>query len=109
MRFQQRGTVPLDAVANVRMTPAEKASLKAEAEAAGLSLSELVRRRALGRTVTAKIDTQMIAELRRQGGLMKKIFADTDGAHAALTGEALAEIQAYIKLLREQQERVNDR
>lgn len=109
MKFQMRGSVPLDAVCNVRCTPAEKAALKAEAEAAGLSLSELVRRRALGRTVTARADTQMIAELRRQGGLLKQIFAKSEGLYSDLTASALREVQALIKSLRQKIESGDDR
>jgi len=74
MPFEQIGPVKLDAVVNVRLTPGEKADLVRQATDAGLSLSELVRRRALGRCVDAATDRSMIRELNRIGGLLKQIY-----------------------------------
>ena len=50
---------------NVRLTAAEKAKLREDAELASLSVSEFVRRRSLGRPVLAKVNAAVIRELRR--------------------------------------------
>ena len=64
MVFQTHGIEPLDAVINVRLTSAEKAALKEDADLAGLSMSELVRRRYFGRPIIASADVVMLKELR---------------------------------------------
>ncbi len=55
----------------MRLTAAERKQLHEDADLAGMSVSELVRRRALGRTIHAATDLMMIRELRRLGGLQK--------------------------------------
>ena len=53
-----------------RLTPAEALTLKANAAAAGLTVSEFCRRRILGLTVTppaARADAALIAEVNRIG------------------------------------------
>ena len=49
MPFKTHGLDPLSAVINVRLTATEKTRLKEDADLAGLSLSELVRRRYFGK------------------------------------------------------------
>ena len=75
-----------------RLTPAERAELEAAAELAGLTVSEYVRRRALGRKVVAPralTDAQTLGELRRLGGLVKHLATigqgNPDDLRAALT------------------------
>ena len=80
-----------------RLTEADRKDLVAQASAAGLSLSEYVRRRALGHPVLARADAAMIRELRRQGGLIK---------HFALSGslatpEAREALRLLVTLLKE--------
>lgn len=55
----------------IRLTNAERDKLEKMAEAAGISVSELIRRRAFGRAVQASSDMTTIRELRRLGGLQK--------------------------------------
>jgi hypothetical protein len=50
MPFARRGSAALTARLDVRMAPAEKAQLREIADAAGIDVAELVRRRALGLT-----------------------------------------------------------
>ena len=64
-RSQRIGTENPDAIVNVRLTAAEKAKLREDAELASLSVSEFVRRWSLGRPVLAKVDAAVIRELRR--------------------------------------------
>lgn len=95
MPFTARG-MPLSAVVNVRLTETEKEQLKEDADAAGLSLSELVRRRATGRPVLANADAVMIRELRRLGGLLKLVHTESGGAYSRATADALKAVTEYI-------------
>lgn len=59
----------------IRVTPEEKARLAAQADMAGLSVSEYLRRRFFGgRPLVAHTDALMVRELRRIGGLLKHNF-----------------------------------
>jgi len=60
-----------------RVTPKERAEIAEAAVVAGLTKSDYIRRRVLGRKVPVKIDHQMINELRRQGGLLKHLWAES--------------------------------
>ena len=78
-----------------RLTPPERAELEAAAETAGMTVSEYVRRRALGRRVVAAralADTQTLNELRRLGGLVKHLAATGNGSPDDLRA-ALAELR----------------
>ncbi len=79
----------------VRLTATERAELEAAAEKAGLTLSEYIRRRALGRRVAAPralTDIQTLNELRRLGGLVKHLAL---GGHidAEACRDALSELR----------------
>lgn len=59
----------------IRVTEREKTRLTEQAEIAGLSLSEYMRRRFFGgRPLAAHTDLSTVAELRRIGGLLKHNF-----------------------------------
>ena len=58
----------------IRVTEREKMPLTEQAEIAGLSLSEYMRRRFFGGRLAAHLDLNAIAELRRIGGLLKHNF-----------------------------------
>lgn len=59
----------------IRVTEREKTRLTEQAEIAGLSLSEYMRRRFFGgRPLVAHTDLSAVAELRRIGGLLKHNF-----------------------------------
>jgi hypothetical protein len=59
----------------LRVTPFEKEKLRDDADIAGLSLSELIRRRYFGVPIRARTDMVTIKELRRFGGLLKSNFS----------------------------------
>jgi hypothetical protein len=99
MPFETQGLEPLDAVINVRLTAAEKARLKEDADLAGLSMSELVRRRYFGRPIVANVDAVMLKELRRIGGLLKHIHNESNGIYSKETAAVLAVLKAYIEKL----------
>ncbi|MBI1689662.1 MobB mobilization protein [Methylorubrum sp. DB1722] len=69
----QRGseTRKLTQQVGIRLTEEEYERLVGEAQAAGLTLAGLTRRRLLGLHITAQVDAELIRELRRLGGLAK--------------------------------------
>lgn len=82
-----------------RVTIEERQEIQEQSEASGLSVSEYVRRRALGRRVDSVTDVKMISELRRQGGLLKKIFNDSNGMYNEEIKIALDNINKFIESL----------
>jgi uncharacterized protein (DUF1778 family) len=99
MPFETNGPERLDAVVNVRLTTAEKSRLKDDADLAGLSVSEFVRRRSFGRAIIAQADAVTIKELRRLGGLVKHLHNETGGVYSRETAAALVALRAYIEQL----------
>ena len=69
---------PLDQRVTIRLTQAEKNQLIEEADLAGLTTAELIRRRYFGKPIIAATDAATIRELRRTGGLLKHIFSQSD-------------------------------
>ena len=96
----------LEARIDFRVTIEERHEIQKGAEASGLSVSEYVRRRALGRRVDSVTDVKMISELRRQGGLLKKIYSESGGMYSEKTSVALASINRFIESL--EREVLND-
>ena len=99
MPFAKKGAAALTERLDVRMSPAEKKQLREIATTAGIPVAELVRRRALGRRVVARTDATTIRELRRLGGLVKKVHIDSGGAYSRDTAAVLDALrQAIAKL-----------
>jgi len=94
--FRKKGQSGLTERLDVRVAPAEKAEIRAIAKDAGLAVAELVRLRVLGRLVVSRTDATTIRDLRRLGGLLKKVHLDSGGAYSEQTGAALAELRAAI-------------
>lgn len=99
MPFEVQGDQPLTVRISVRVTSEEKARLEEDARKAGLSVSELVRRRYFGRPIVASADMQMVKEVRRLGGLLKHIHNQSGGAYSRETSEALRELNRYMRSL----------
>ncbi|MBR0074453.1 MAG: MobB mobilization protein [Synergistaceae bacterium] len=89
----------LEARIDFRVTREERQEIQEQAEASGLSVSEYVRRRALARRVDSVTDVKMISELRRQGGLLKKIYTESGEMYSKETSAALGRINRFIELL----------
>jgi hypothetical protein len=96
MPFRKKNPSGLTQRLDVRVAPGEKAEIRAIAKGAGLTASELVRLRVLGRPVIGRTDATTIRELRRLGGLLKMVHLDSGGAYSEQTGEALSELRAAI-------------
>ena len=99
MPFARKGEVGLTKRLDVRVAPAEKEQLRRIAADAGLAVAELVRARAVGRPVVSRVDATAIRELRRLGGLLKKVHVDSGGAYSKETASALAALRAAIDRL----------
>jgi len=99
MPFETKGPEPLDAVINVRLASWEKTRLKEDADLAGLSIAELVRRRYFGRPIIANADAVMLKELRRIGGLLKHVNNESKGIYSKQTEEALVALKEYFRKL----------
>jgi len=99
MPFGRKGATGLTERLDVRVAPDEKEQLRAIADAAGIVVAELVRRRALGRPVVSRTDETTIRELRRLGGLLKMVHVESGGAYSRETAAALAALHAAIRRL----------
>lgn len=95
-RPKLRDTEKKEKRVTVRFRSGEMEELTEQAGVCGLSVSEFVRRRSLGRRVVPTVDLRMIAELRRIGGLMKHYFNETGGLHGDKTAEILDELRCAI-------------
>ena len=69
---------PLDQRITIRLSQTEKNLLVEDADLAGLTTSELIRRRYFGKPIITATDRATIRELRRVGGLLKHIFSQSD-------------------------------
>ena len=89
----------------VRFRSGELEELSNQAEICGLSVSELLRRRALEMRVVSVIDSKMLSELRRIGGLIKHLFNETNGLYRQKTSALLDELHAAaIRIGRKREE-----
>lgn len=96
MPFEVKGDEAATVVVRLRMTPTEKLRLRDDAQLAGLTMSELIRRRTFGRTVTASADLATVRELRRLGGLLKLVHNESRAAYSQATADAIAALRAAI-------------
>ena len=92
-----RSSKGLSDIVTARVTPAEKDAIRGAVADAGISLSAYCRRRVLGHTVSSATDRAMIRELRRVGGLLKKVHVDSGGAYSAQTADAINGVRRCIE------------
>lgn len=88
---------PLDRRVTIRLSQSEKDSLAEDANLAGLTISELIRRRYFGKPIITATDRATIRELRRIGGLLKHIFSQTDNTLDKELLTTLNELKDCIK------------
>jgi hypothetical protein len=99
MPFGSRGPAQLTSRLDLRVSPSEKRELREIADHAGMTIAAFVRLRALGRPVVPRTDATTIRELRRLGGLLKKVHVDSGGAYAESTRAALSALTDAIAVL----------
>lgn len=83
----------------IRFSEQELATLKTKAQDSGMTMSEFARRRALGLRVVPRTDTQMLAELRRQGGSLRNLL-NTVSLTREQNSHLLQVAEAYQTILR---------
>ena len=99
MPFRRKGPAALTERLDVRVSPDEKDQLRRLAASAEVPVAELVRLRAMARPVVPRTDATTIRELRRIGGLLKKVHVDSRGAYSEATAAALVSISAAVAAL----------
>jgi hypothetical protein len=82
----------------IRMSRDERDAIAKKAQECALSVSEYLRRCALGRQLSTHIDQEALRELRRQGGLIKHL-ASSDRQNAYEYRVTLNLIQETIRRL----------
>jgi hypothetical protein len=86
----------------VRFSEEEKNEVEEQADLAAISVSEYMRKRVLGHPVMARGDLRLLAELRRQGGLLKHLYNETKGTYSEDFSRAIrANENYYHDLLKE--------
>jgi len=100
-RFEKKENPMIDRIP-VRCTPQQKEQIENNANAVGLSMSEYLRRRGLGEKIKSKSDLLTIGKLQKFGGLLKHLYATSNGANSAETKQALDQTNALIKKMLEQ-------
>lgn len=90
---QRRRTGRLPAI---RCYEQEELLVREKAMDCGLSTGQFLLTAALGRRTRSKVDAHVLNELRRLGGLQKKLFNDGKGVLSKEYASVLVEIRAAI-------------
>ena len=105
MEDESNGRGRFEARRTLRISAEENERLIRQADAAGISVSEYIRRLCFGgRPITSRTDSQTIRELRRLGGLLKHNF---ENVHAAGGYQALPKMEAALEAVRQAIERLS--
>ena len=83
MPFTSRAKDRASSRFEMRLTTSERVQFREEADLAGISISELVRKRAFSKTIHAATDLVMIRELRRLKDWSRLIYAMSGKAQLA--------------------------
>ncbi|AVE06492.1 mobilization protein [Pseudomonas palleroniana] len=81
----------------IRCFEEEEALVREKTHDSGMSVGQFVLAAALKRQTRSKIDSHVINELRRLGGLQKHLFRQSDGALSREHSNVLVEITDAIK------------
>jgi hypothetical protein len=80
----------------IRCYEDEEASVREKARDCGISVGQFVLAAALGRRTRTKIDTHILNELRRLGGLQKHLFNEGGGVLSKEYAAILVKIREAI-------------
>jgi hypothetical protein len=80
----------------IRATPEDHADLLEKARDCGMSLPAYLRACGMGRQTRSKIDSHILNELRRLGGLQKHLFNEGKGIGSKEFSEVLQELKTAI-------------
>lgn len=92
----------------VRLLPEEAELIKSKALDSGVPVSEFLRSAALGRKTRRTLDSQIINELRRMGGMLKDQFNKSGGQYSTESAATLREITETISHIARNGEQSND-
>lgn len=81
---------------DIRCLETEKMRLQQKAADCGMTVTAYMMAAALGRQTRTKIDTHILTELRRLGGLQRHLFNESGGKMSKEFAAVLVEIQAAI-------------
>ncbi len=99
----------LNNIVAVRFSDEEIKKIESDCDALGITRSDLIRASTLGKRIQVRkialVDATAISELSRFGGLLKKLYNDSNGIHADETGEILLEVKALIRSMQKGLER----
>ena len=95
----QQSTTALETRIAARVSKKDALEMKQQAEVSRLTLSEYIRRQVLGKRIVPQSDMNMLAELRRLGGLLKHTHNESRGVYSELTANAIRDLGAYARTL----------
>ena len=105
MKDESNGRGRFEARRTLRLSAEENERLARQADAAGISVSEYIRRLCFGcRPITSRTDSQTIRELRRLCGLLKCNF---ESVRATGGYQALPKMDAALEAVRHAIERLS--
>ena len=81
----------------VRCTEEDARRIKAKAEAAGITTSDLLRRSALNRKIVTRTDTRLMNELLRLGGLQKHLYNEMRSSMTTELSQQFSEVLVALK------------
>jgi hypothetical protein len=91
-----------------RISKEERQEIKKQAAVFQLTLSEYVRRRALGKSIVPQADLIVLAELRRLEGLLKRVHLEARGKYSEPTEDAIRAIESYVQTLEQSRKEKED-
>jgi len=95
----QQSTTALETRIAARVSKKDALEMKQQAEVSRLTLSEYIRRQVLGKRIVPQSDMNMLAELRRLGGLLKHTHNESRGVYSELTASAIRDLGACARTL----------
>ncbi len=105
MEDESNGRGRFEARLTLRLSAEENERLARQADAAGISVSEYIRRLCFGgRPITSRTDSQTIRELRRLGGLLKHNF---ESVREAGEQQVLPKMETALEAIRQAIERLS--
>ena len=97
---------PKTKVIRVRMSEKEYADLMNRLEKCGMNAADFIRHAVAGKKIVSRVDSNLINQFSKLGGLLKKVHSDSHGAYSDLTRDA---IQALTQAARTLIRSFNDR
>ena len=105
MEDKSNGKGLFEARRTLRLSDEENERLARQADAAGISVSEYIRRLCFGGSpITSRTDSQTIRELRRLGGLLKHSF---DTVREGGGQQAIPKMEGTLSAIRQAIERLS--